>query len=173
VNKAVIFDLDQTLLDTNSVAHLRDARNWSEIYKIIPSLSAFEGIDNIMEFLYENDINVIVITTSPGSYCSRIITHCGWKVNGQICYHDVSRRKPDPESFLKALKDYNLDIKQTISAGDKDIDIVASNSAGIPSIACTWASPNVNALLGSNPKFIANNVSELFNIIQTFFSKNQ
>lgn len=173
MKKAVIFDLDQTLLDTDGLAHLRSAKKWSEIYKLIPSLSAFQGIDHIMEYLYDNDIAVIVITTSPSPYCSKIITHCGWRVNGQICYHDVSRIKPHPESFTKALNDYDLDVKQTISAGDKDIDIQASNSAGIPSIACTWASPNIKALLASNPTYVANNVTELFDLIKSFFSTNQ
>lgn len=165
----MIFDLDQTLLDTSSVAHLRDAKNWAKIYELIPQLTAFEGIDTIMEFLYENDISIVIVTTSPPPYCSKIVKHCGWKITGQITYYDVNRRKPDPEAFLKAVKDYDLDIKKTISAGDRDIDIKASHAADIPSIACTWASPDKNLLISTNPTYTANSVNELFELIRLFF----
>lgn len=168
--KAVLFDLDQTLSDTSPVAHLRDAKNWSEVYRNIPFLTAFKGISELIEELNSNNIAVIIITTSPSSYCTRIVNHFGWKTTGHICYHDVSRRKPHPESFLKAIKDYNLDISKTISAGDRDIDIIASRSAGIPSIACTWASQDKSALLKEESTFIADNPEELIGIVRKFFS---
>jgi len=166
---AVIFDLDQTLLDTSSIAHLRSPGNWGAAVKAAKNLTPFPGINEILEWLAKNNIEVVVITTSPAMYCTAIITHFQWKVAGQVCYHDVSRRKPDPEAFVKAVKDFGLDISRTISVGDRDIDIIASNTIHIPSIACPWASPDIQTLLAAKPTFVAKDTTELFGTIKGFF----
>ncbi len=166
----VILDLDQTLSDTRIIAHLRKPNRWKEAYSEIPKLVSFPFIDDLIKFCNNNGILVIIITTSPSTYCSKIISHFKWQINGTICYHDVSRIKPDPESFLKAIKDYDLDIKRTISAGDREMDILASKTAKIPSIGCLWASDEVQKLVNSKPEYIAKTSEELFNIIKSFHS---
>jgi len=166
---AVIFDLDQTLLDTSGIAHLRSPGNWNKAIAQVPTLSPFPGIDEIFDCLAQNNIEIVIITTSPGIYCTAIVNHFQWKIAGQVCYHDVGRRKPDPEAFIKAVKAFDLDVSRTISAGDRDIDILASNAAQIPSIACPWASPDAQALLAAKPTFIANDTAAVLRAIKTFF----
>lgn len=171
MNPGIIFDLDQTLLDTSSVAHLRDAKNWSAIYPLIKGFSAFETVDDTIAYLNNIGVKVIIVTTSPRPYCVEIIEHCGWTTAGQICFHDVKRRKPDPESFSKAILDHGLDITKTITVGDRDIDIMASNALDLPSIACTWASPDKAALLAAKPTFIAHGPGEMSSLIRKFYNK--
>jgi phosphoglycolate phosphatase-like HAD superfamily hydrolase len=166
---AVIFDLDQTLLDTSSIAHLRSPGNWNKAVAQVPTLSPFAGIDAIFDCLAKNNIEIVIITTSPGMYCTAIVNHFQWKIAGQVCYHDVNRRKPDPEAFIKAVRAFDLDISRTISAGDRDIDVFASNAVHIPSIACPWASPDAPALLAAKPTFIAQDTTALLGTIKAFF----
>lgn len=170
MNPGVIFDLDQTLLDTSTLAHLRDARKWSDIYPLIQHLTPTDAINQIIDFLNEKGVKIVVVTMSPSTYCSKIIQHCGWKITGQICYHDVSKRKPDPEAFSKAIKDFNLDATKTITVGDRDIDIKASNVLQIPSIACTWGSPDKSLLLASNPTYVTHTPDELLLTIKKIFN---
>jgi phosphoglycolate phosphatase/pyrophosphatase PpaX len=170
VKSGVIFDLDQTLVDTSTLAQLRDARQWSAIYPLIKNLAITDAINRTIEYLNQKQVKIIVVTTSPSTYCSRIIQHCGWKIDGQICYHDVSKRKPDPEAFAKAIKDYDLDVSKTVSIGDRDIDIKASNAINLPSIACTWGSPDTSLLLAANPTHIANTPEELLQIITQLYN---
>ncbi|WP_298034596.1 HAD family hydrolase [uncultured Dysosmobacter sp.] len=40
-------------------------------------------------------------------------------------------RKPKPGMFLKAISEYNIDPKQSVSYGDSDRDEIASRAAGI------------------------------------------
>ena len=40
-------------------------------------------------------------------------------------------RKPKPGLFLKAMKEYNIDPKQSVSYGDSDRDEIASRAAGV------------------------------------------
>lgn len=169
MNPGVIFDLDQTLIDTNSLEQLRSNRDWKTIYPLIAGLKAFDTVNDTIEQLNIQGIKVIIVTTSPRPYCLKIINHCGWHTDGQICFHDVTRRKPDAESFLKAISDFDLDINKTISVGDRDIDILASHSSGIPSIACTWASPDKVSLLLTNPTYVADSPIDMSKLLSEFF----
>lgn len=47
--------------------------------------------------LSENDIGVCVVTSSPQSYCSKVLKHFDWKGIKIVCYHDTSGHKPDPD----------------------------------------------------------------------------
>jgi phosphoglycolate phosphatase-like HAD superfamily hydrolase len=164
----VIFDLDQTLIDTSSVEHYRKTRNWRAASNGVKALTPFPFINTILEELSRHGIKSVIITTSPSVYCKAIIEHFNWQVSGAICYHDVSRIKPDPMAFHKALKDYNLEASRTISAGDRDIDILASRAANIAAIACSWASPNPSALMHTKPDYIATKPLELVQLIRQF-----
>jgi phosphoglycolate phosphatase-like HAD superfamily hydrolase len=169
MNPSVIFDLDQTLVDTSILEPLRKQGRWRDVYTLIPKLSAFLNVDTFLNILIEKKILVVLITTSPSTYCNKILTAFKWKITGSICYHDVYPHiKPDPKAFTKAIEDFDLDIKKTISAGDRDIDIIASNAANIPAIACTWASPNKIALLNSKPNWVANSPDEMIQHIKKF-----
>ncbi|WP_342329894.1 HAD hydrolase-like protein [Pedobacter sp. FW305-3-2-15-E-R2A2] len=171
---SVIFDLDQTLVDTRHLAHLRKAGSWNQAYSEIKKLKSYDKIDDIFNSLSKNSIKIIIITMSPSSYCSRVIDHFGWNVAGKICYHDVKPNlKPHPEPFFKAVRDYQLDPERTISAGDNAIDIIASNRANIPSIACSWDSDDVATLLASNPTFHASSPDDLFMQVTKFHNLTQ
>jgi D,D-heptose 1,7-bisphosphate phosphatase len=47
---------------------------------------------------------------------------------------DVSCRKPSPEMTLKAVKDFNLDVRNTYFIGDKGSDVKSGKSAGCKTI---------------------------------------
>lgn len=51
--------------------------------------------------------------------------------------------------MLKALELMQCSAKETISFGDRVIDIQASNAAGIESVACFWGTKEKNELLRS------------------------
>jgi phosphoglycolate phosphatase-like HAD superfamily hydrolase len=169
MSAAVILDLDQTLVDTSKLEPLRKSGNWGKVYDQIPSLKEFPEINFLLKDLNDKHIKTVIITTSPSGYCSKIVNHFGWSISGMICYHDVKPHiKPHPKAFLQALEKFSIDPNRIISAGDRDIDIVASKAAKIPSIACTWASPNPTALLNSKPEFVAHSSKELRELIRTF-----
>ncbi len=171
MNASVIFDLDQTLIDSSGLEVLRKRRDWDQVYKSLHKIEEYQSVSEILNTLNQNSIKIIIITTSPSAYCRRIVDQFGWDIAGCICYHDVYPNiKPHPEAFLKAINDYNLDIDQTISVGDRSIDIEASQRAHIPSIGCTWGSPDTASLLYAGPTFIANNTAELYLHLKTFHS---
>jgi phosphoglycolate phosphatase-like HAD superfamily hydrolase len=170
MSPAVIFDLDQTLVDTSHFEILRMERKWNVITQNIHTTIVYESINEIFSYLRSKEIIIIIITTSPSNYCRSIINHFKWQVDGSICYHDVAPHiKPHPAAFLKAIRDFKLDVTKTISAGDRDIDVIASKKANILSIGCVWGTKEKSKLIDSNPAFLAETPSEMMKILKDFF----
>jgi len=162
----LIFDLDQTLIDTSSAEQFRKPGQWEKAYAAIPYFILYEGLNSIFEHLIQNEYNICIVTTSPSTYCGKVLDH--WKIphNYKICYHDVKKRKPDPESFLKALQYLKAKPEEALSFGDRAIDIQASKAAGILSVACLWGSAESQLLLAAQPNFVVKTPAEAFELIK-------
>jgi HAD superfamily hydrolase (TIGR01509 family) len=165
----VIFDLDLTLVDTQLAQPFRDKRDWANVYKLIPTMLPYNDIDNLIQFLNQNNIPIAIVTKSPKPYCEKIIQQWNWKIDAMVCYHDVRQRKPHPESILKAIQLLNVNACDAVSIGDVGDDITASKSAGVFSIGASWGCLNLINLQSSNPDIIINTVSELKTFLKAKF----
>ncbi len=120
-----------------------------------------EFVDGIFDFCMQakkDDYKLIVITNQAGiakniyskeayfnlrNYIHDIFVKRGCPLDGEYyCpYHpqailkeyryESTDRKPNPGMILKAAKDFNIDLKQSILIGDKESDILAAKRAGI------------------------------------------
>jgi HAD superfamily hydrolase (TIGR01549 family) len=150
----IIFDLDQTLVNSLDALELRRNRRWSEVYSIIPYLRPFDGIENLIEVLQQNNIPICIVTSSPRSYCERIIKQWGWNNMHTVCYHDTKRHKPYPDPILKGVQKMGLCPSEVISVGDESKDIEASKKAGVMSVGALWGCTDKDDLIKKNPDFI-------------------
>lgn len=55
MKKGIIFDLDQTLVDSNVAKPYRSAHNWSIVYSLIPKFILYEAYDKVFEFIRDNN----------------------------------------------------------------------------------------------------------------------
>jgi len=160
--KAVIFDLDQTLVDSKHLKKLRDSRKWSEVFKKIESIKPYPLIDDIIKKLKSNNIKIAIVTSSPSSYCKNILANNNWEFDSIVAYHDTRNNKPHPEPILLAVKNLKEDPSNVLSLGDREIDIIASKKAGIYSSACLWDSDEANEVKLAKPDFVFNSTKDLF-----------
>lgn len=165
----IIFDLDQTLIDSSIAEALRTQRNWSAVKKLIPEFTIYDGIRDVLQFIEDNNIRMCIVTSSISNYCNSVLSHWGINSEFQVCYHDTNSRKPDPEPILTAIQRFGCENTQILSVGDRNIDIIASNSANVSSVACLWGSQNDEALLAANPTYTAETPDELIEIIRVFY----
>lgn len=165
----VIFDLDQTLVDSSSAEKLRKARQWGQVYKLIPGFSVYPGIGNALKYLRDRQIPFSIVSTSPGIYCQKVVSHWGLQTPFLVGYFDTAKTKPYPEPILKALELMGCTAGQCLSLGDRDIDIQASNAAGVRSIACTWGAADLTGLLASSPSDILGESKGLIRLFEGFF----
>lgn len=161
----IIFDLDQTLIDSTVAESFRDARKWDKVYPLIPEFKVYPVIDEMIQYLNDKDIGIAVVTSSPRPYCDRVIRHFKWNIPVTVCYHDTIRKKPDPEPIILAMERLKAKGKLFLSVGDQDVDVTASKQAGITCIAALWGTKNKSGLIGSKPDIIVKSPQELFNHI--------
>ncbi|MDP3451013.1 MAG: HAD-IA family hydrolase, partial [Anaerolineaceae bacterium] len=76
--------------------------------------------------------------------------------SGWTTADDEYKRKPDPEAFLVTLAKHKLAPIETLTVGDRAIDILAGQAAGIK--ACLFGDP----LPTCQPDLIVQNYAQLF-----------
>lgn len=143
---SLIFDLDNTLVDTSLALSARSRRAWQEAYSLIPRFSLYEGMDELCGFIRNSDFKTCIVSTSPKRYVEKVVKYFDLPFQYIIGYHDA-RIKPAPDAMFLALRMMDSLATETISFGDKCDDMIASNRAGIPSAACLWGSDEVESLM--------------------------
>ena len=118
---------------------------------MIPSFTLYPGMDEVFDFIRNNNIRVAIVSTSPRPYVERVCRHFNIPVNAILGYHDCGRIKPAPDGMIRALNEIGCSAQDAISFGDRAIDIQASNAAGITSVACLWGTEERFALTATNP----------------------
>lgn len=140
----VIFDLDQTIIDSRIAYRERINRNWQEVYALIPRMRPYQSVVDLIKTMVDDGIEVAIVTSSPRPYCQRILDFLGITGVITVCYHDTEKHKPDSEPILQAIsKMKNQEKKQIIAVGDEEKDIVAANRAGVISVLGCWGNQSI------------------------------
>lgn len=165
----VIFDLDQTLIDTSIADRHRKTGQWHQVYGLIPKFTLYPGVLESITYLHQQQIPMCVVTSSPSTYCSKVLLHWQIPIVHKICFHDTTHRKPHPEPIHKALALLGSQPARTLSFGDRDIDIQASNSANVISVACLWGTIDHHALTQAQPGYILTAPSDILPFLRQYF----
>lgn len=167
MKKGIIFDLDQTLVDSSIAEKYRTERKWKElVYPSIPQFILYAGFIDVFNYIRDNDIKVCILSNSPKPYVERVVNLFDIPCNKILGYYEVSFRKPHPDGFNKALSFMNLGKEMVISFGDQYNDIIGSNSARIDSVACLWGIQDKDGLLKSNPTYTINSPLDIIPLLK-------
>ena len=166
----MIFDLDQTLIDSQHIEHLRKSREWSAIYKKIPTITAYNGINEVLSMIKSKGIKLAIVTSSPSSYAQRVVRHFGWSFDVMVCYHDTTQHKPHPAPFLEAANLLNISTKDCWAIGDDPNDIIGARRAGMYAVAALWGSRDKESLKDAKPDMMFETVSSFYDLIHDDFS---
>lgn len=161
----VIFDLDQTLVESSVAIQDRCSRNWNAVYSKIPQFKVYDGIVQVLKLVDEKNIPVCIVTSSPRPYCEKVLSHFDIKVRFSICYHDSINHKPHPEPIEMAKNKLINEngCESIISIGDARADLIAANRANVISIAASWGSEEPELLDKSEAEHVFNSPLELYN----------
>ena len=138
--KAIILDLDDTLIDTKALKPLRSAGNWREIKKLLNNCSVYEDVLALLKTARSMGVKIAIFTNSPSSYVQSILKHFDISVDYVVAYHDVKNHKPDTEGVDKILAHLGISSKEAIYVGDSDLDKGAAANAGVEFFAVEWGS---------------------------------
>lgn len=147
--KALILDLDQTLIDS-SIAEPYRGRNWEMAFKLVPSFKEFAGMKEVFKIIRDLGIPVCIVTNSTKKYVEAVADYFDIPYKHIVDYQATrdpqtgrGRPKPDPVSMQIAMKLLNVSPTEVISVGDSTKDLFASRNAGIHTFwGCTWGISN-------------------------------
>ena len=133
-----LFDLDNTLVDSLHLKPLRDARRWREVYERIEGVSTFAGITDVWQILRERGAFLGVVTHSPRSYATRVLSHVGLVPDNLVAYHDLQRKlKPSPYGYERCCEGRRAEAG--IAVGDEGADLLAADAFGCQGVYAGWA----------------------------------
>jgi HAD superfamily hydrolase (TIGR01549 family) len=157
----VIFDFDQTLVDTSPVEHLRTARNWKAVMAQAPKLRVYDGIHELLADLHGAGKTLAIVTKSPDMVAKAFIRAHAWPIDIVLGYHQVKRKKPDPEGILLAISKAGVLPGDTYHVGDQAQDTEASRGAGVVALGAAWGVADIAELKDSKPDEIFQTVADL------------
>lgn len=163
---ALLFDLDQTIVDSASVAELRKQRQWQRVYAKIPALSAYPGIISAIQDL-QQDHDTAIVTTAPSPYTLRVLAHVGLEFDAVVCYHDVKRIKPDGEGATLAIQKLGAQTSRALMIGDLPADIYCGRNAAAKTAGVLWGGADEIALRNADPDVLVATPAELVAYIRS------
>ena len=164
--RKIIFDLDLTLVDTTIVEQARHDRNWQLAYSLIPKCKLYEGMEEVVAIIGNNNINTCIVSTSPRAYVEKVVDYFNVPMQHIVAYHGAKPSKAHPAPMLKALELLGCSAAEAISFGDRVIDILASNAANIESVACFWGTKEKSELIHSNFRHAIVSPTEILTLIR-------
>ena len=163
--KGIIFDLDETIVNSTSLKDYRDSRDWKSCYSNTHLTTIYEGLDNLQTYIRQQNLKVGIVTMSPKSYAKRLLAYHSIHFDNLIAYHDVKKRKPHPEPMIKCAMALGIQPNELISLGDDKRDIESANSAAITSVGVTWGCTSKEELLTANPDYIIDDINQLYKLL--------
>jgi phosphoglycolate phosphatase-like HAD superfamily hydrolase len=140
--QAVIFDFDYTLVDTSALRgidrnYIRQTNDISQLSELIPQTKVYNGISELLAYLYQNGIKVGVVSNRHESIINAVLKYHGIKVNvviGERLNCEKSIRMKD------ALSKLGVEASNAVYVGDSPWDNAEAHKAGMEFIGATWGS---------------------------------
>jgi HAD superfamily hydrolase (TIGR01662 family) len=136
---AILFDLDDTLVQTAQLDALRRRRAWQDVYRALDRSLLADGTAELIEAARGLG-RIGVVTMAPRPYAERVLAHHGLQIDVLVAYHDVQLRKPHPEPILKAARMLDVPPERTVYIGDQPNDLVSAHRAGSYAIGLSGGS---------------------------------
>ncbi len=124
----------------------------------------YPGILSLLDWMDKEGIQTAIVSNKADFAVKKLRDiYFGRLVPVAIGEQEGCRRKPAPDSVLKALGELGADPGHAVYVGDSDVDLQTAKNAGLDCIAVSWGFRSREFLLehGAHPDRIAANVKEL------------
>jgi HAD superfamily hydrolase (TIGR01549 family) len=143
--KGIIFDLDQTLVNSDSLKIYRDNQEWKKVLEKIDQIQPFDGINDLLYSLNSHKVKLIIVTNSKYDYAKALLKKLNWNsyfidiVTADEGYSVAfSGKKSKSGAFIIAQNLMNCRSDEVISISDDIEDVTASLSVGIFAFTPSW-----------------------------------
>ncbi len=128
----------------------------------------YDGIDEVMAYLSENDIAINVLSNKPDAPTKALTQQWFSKYSPKFVFGERAgvKRKPDPEAPLEITNALGLLPSEVAFVGDSDVDIKTGVNAGMIPIGVLWGYRDRELLEECGAKYLANTPQELIDIFK-------
>ena len=141
-------------------------RYWRFYERNIGYLSAFGGINEVLEALRNRRYRVGVATALPRTYAEIGLEITNLRVEVLVAYHDTRRHRPHPEPVIRAAQELELNPNEILFIGDRTTDIIAGKRAGAFTGAAMWGlnEEERERILTAYPNYVFESISEIIDV---------
>jgi HAD superfamily hydrolase (TIGR01549 family) len=138
--EAIVFDLDQTLVDSSPLAEFRKAGAWATVLSRLGEVTSFESDPHGLPALAQSmGYKTGVVTSGAGHYAQALLEQFAIQPDALVTGSDEYPPKPDPAGLLAVLGELGVDPSQAAYVGDDPFDFEAAAQAGMRSVGALWA----------------------------------
>ncbi|ONH02181.1 HAD-IA family hydrolase [Bacillus cereus] len=161
--EAIIFDLDQTLIDTAKLKSWREQKDWEGCKERFYLTTVFPGVQQMLQKLKTKKI--AVVTNSSRKYAEPLLEYHNILYEELIAFNPQGKNKPYPNQLLKCAENLNVSPQKCIYVGDDQIDIFAAKAAGMTAIAFASTKERMLQLIPSMPTILISDFNDLLSYV--------
>ncbi|MEK3854064.1 HAD family hydrolase [Cytobacillus sp. FSL H8-0458] len=166
--KGIIFDLDETLIDTKSLKQFRDRGQWKSCYENVKHTIHFDNGEILLDYLSKSDLKISIVTNSPRKYAETVLKYHNISYEILVAYHDCKPRKPHPAPIFMCAEQMGHPLKNIIGIGDDIRDITAYKNAGIYAIGVSWGVSPGSDLKLAGADIVVDSQCEIIDVLKSF-----
>ena len=127
----------------------------------------YDGIIGMLEELKANNYKLAVVSNKYDAAVKELCkNYFGKYIDIAIGESEEVRKKPEIDGVMKAIKELNSSIDNSIYIGDSDVDIKTAKNVGIPCISVLWGFRDKDFLIQNGGKLFAEKPKDIIKIIE-------
>lgn len=141
--KAIIFDLDNTLLYTDQLEFYRQGNFDIENLNTLINKEHIILEPSLLKRLKQVGIRIGIVTSSPRNYALKLLSFFQYPYDYLVASKDTLRSKPSPDPLLKCALKLKVKPEYVLNIGDQLSDIEAGNNARMMNL-------DINTVISTN-----------------------
>ena len=126
----------------------------------------YPGIPELLSELKSAGVKTAVVTNKMQPAAVNIIKgFFGDTIDVIIGQVDGLAQKPEPDGVWKAIDLLGSERKDCVYVGDSDVDCLTAKNSLLPIIGCVWGFRGREVLMDCGADYIADNPSDIYNIV--------
>jgi phosphoglycolate phosphatase len=162
-NTKIDANLDKELLQTALDIFLKYYEKNVAIHTV-----TYPEVTNTLKTLKEQNYNLAIVTNKPFKFIDPILKSLKLDSIFDLCIgaDSLEVKKPHPEPLLHVCDKLGIHPDNSLMVGDSKNDILAANSANMPSIAVTYGYNYGEDISKYDPSVVIDNFSEILKVLK-------
>jgi phosphoglycolate phosphatase len=132
----------------------------------------YPGIDNILDYLNEQNISISILTNKPHAITLKVFEQYfkKWKFDFVLGQMQGNPKKPNPQLAIEIANELHFIQHDMLFIGDSDTDMKTGLAAGMIPLGVTWGYDDEYSIVEAGAKYLMNDTKELLEFLK---SKNR